>query len=89
MNILPGGHYLGCGHTQRNYETAFWRSGVADYKPFETWLDEGGQEMAQRANARWKKLLREYEAPALDPGVDDALKDYIRRRKDSEPDAFV
>ena len=24
--VGPGGHFLGCGHTQRNFETAFYRS---------------------------------------------------------------
>jgi trimethylamine--corrinoid protein Co-methyltransferase len=45
--------------------------------------------MAQRANARWKKMLAEYEAPELDPGVDEALQDYIGRRKESFPDSNI
>ena len=40
------------------------------------------------ANARVRKLLAEYEAPAIDPGVEEALNDYVARRKASEPDAF-
>jgi trimethylamine--corrinoid protein Co-methyltransferase len=43
--------------------------------------------MAQRANALWKKQLAEYEAPPLDPGVDEALQDYMNRRKASFPDS--
>ena len=35
-----------------------------------------------------RKLLAEYEPPPLDPGVAEALKDYVARRKASEPDAF-
>ncbi|MGD1868300.1 MAG: trimethylamine methyltransferase family protein [Neomegalonema sp.] len=87
--VGPSGHYLGCAHTQRNYETAFWRTGLLDYKPFETWSDDGGQDTAQLANARWKKLLAEYEAPAIDAAVDEALKDFVAQRKAAEPDAFV
>jgi trimethylamine--corrinoid protein Co-methyltransferase len=34
-----------------------------------------------RANGIWKKMLTEYEQPALDPAIDDALKDYMNRRK--------
>lgn len=86
--VGPGGHFLGCAHTQRNFETAFWRSSVADYKPFETWFEEGGSDHAQRANARWKKLLTEYEAPALDLSIDEALIDFMRRRKETLSDAF-
>jgi len=45
--------------------------------------------MAQRANALWKKQLAEYEAPALDPSVDEALLDYMNRRKASFADSNV
>ncbi|MEO1120863.1 MAG: trimethylamine methyltransferase family protein, partial [Pseudomonadota bacterium] len=63
--------------------------GLLDYKPFETWSDDGGQDTAQLANARWKKLLAEYEAPPIDAAVDEALKDFVAQRKAAEPDAFV
>src|SRR5690606_11014772 len=33
--VGPGSHYLGCAHTQANFETAFFRSGVADNNSFE------------------------------------------------------
>ena len=26
--VGPGGHYLGCAHTQANFKDAFWRTGV-------------------------------------------------------------
>ncbi len=85
--VGPGKHFLGCAHTQANFETAFYRSPIADNNSFEQWDSEGRLDMAQRANARWKKMLAEYQAPALDPGVDEALQAYMRRRKDSFPDA--
>jgi len=43
--------------------------------------------MAPRANASWKKQLASYEPPLLDPAVDEALVDYINRRKASFPDS--
>jgi trimethylamine--corrinoid protein Co-methyltransferase len=43
--------------------------------------------MAQRANVLWKKQLAEYVAPPLDPGVDEALQDYMNRRKSSFADS--
>jgi trimethylamine--corrinoid protein Co-methyltransferase len=86
--VGPGGHFLGCQHTQDNFKTAFWRTEVFDYRPFETWVEAGGKDTAEIANARVKKMLAEYEAPGIDPGVEEALKDYVARRKASEPDAF-
>ncbi len=85
----PGQHFLGSAHTLANFETAFYRSPVADNNSFEQWLDEGGKDAAQRANAIWKRMLSEYEAPPIDPGVDEALQDYIARRKASFPDSDV
>ncbi|MFT6535815.1 MAG: trimethylamine--corrinoid protein Co-methyltransferase, partial [Loktanella salsilacus] len=38
--VGPGGHFLGCAHTQANFKSAFWRSDLFDYKPFETWDEE-------------------------------------------------
>jgi trimethylamine--corrinoid protein Co-methyltransferase len=32
-------------------------------------------------------MLAEYEAPPLDPAVDEALLDYMNRRRASMPDA--
>lgn len=85
--VPPGGHFLGCAHTQANFETAFYRSSVADNNSVEQWEAEGRLDAPQRANALWKKMLAEYEAPPIDPGVDEALRDYIERKKASMPDA--
>ncbi|MEM6972534.1 MAG: trimethylamine methyltransferase family protein [Pseudomonadota bacterium] len=87
--VGPGGHFLGCSHTQANFKTAFWRSDVLDYRPFETWADDGGPDTFQRAAKRVDRLLNEYTPPPLDPGVDEALRAYVAERKASEPDAFA
>lgn len=78
--VGPGAHFLGCEHTQRNFETAFWRPTVHDTKTYEQWSEEGSQDAAQRANKIWKKMLTEYQAPPLDPAIDEALRDHRDRR---------
>jgi trimethylamine--corrinoid protein Co-methyltransferase len=85
----PGQHFLGTAHTLANFETAFYRSETSDNNSFEQWLEDGGLDAAQRANAIWKRMLREYEPPPIDPGVDEALMDFIARRKASMPDSEV
>jgi len=87
--VGPGKHFLGCAHTQANFESAFYRSPITDNNSFEQWEAEGSRDLTQRANSMWKKLLAEYEAPPLDPAVDEALLAYIKRRKDSFPDSNV
>ena len=87
--VGPGGHYLGCAHTQANFKTAFWRSGVLDYRPFETWSEDGGLDTEALASRKAAKLLSEFEAPALDQGRLDAIDDFINRKKRSMPDSFI
>ncbi|MYB35711.1 MAG: trimethylamine methyltransferase family protein [Gammaproteobacteria bacterium] len=85
--VGPGSHYLGCGHTQNNFKTAFYRSSIADNNSFEQWELEGSLDATARANAIWKRMLNEYEAPPIDPAIDEALLEFIETRKSSFPDA--
>ncbi|MDQ1848046.1 trimethylamine methyltransferase family protein [Gemmobacter fulvus] len=87
--VGPGGHYLGCAHTQANFKSAFWRSDLLDYKPFETWDEEGARDTETLAAERVKKMLGDYQQPALDEGIRESLDDYVARKKAAEPDAFI
>ncbi len=87
--VGPGQHFLGCAHTQANFETAFYRSTISDNNSFEQWAAEGSLDTASRANAIWKKMLTDYEAPPLDPAIDEALIEFIAKKKASMPDAFA
>jgi len=85
--VGPGKHFLGCQHTQDNFETAFYRSEIADNNSFEQWESDGSLDASQRADIRCKAMLEGYEAPAIDPAIDEALLDFMKKRKDSFPDA--
>ncbi len=86
--VGPGGHYLGCAHTQANFKNSFWKSNVLDYKPFETWSEDGAPDTVMLAATKAQKMLSEYRQPVLDPAIDEALQAYVAKRKASEPDAF-
>ena len=77
--VGPGAHFLGAAHTQANFERAFYRSVVADNNSYEQWEQDGSLDAAQRANTIWKRMLEEYEAPPLDPAVDEALLEFAFR----------
>jgi len=83
----PGQHFLGHEHTLANFESAFYRSPLADNSSFEQWEAEGAADAAQRAAALWKRMLAEYEPPPLDEAVDEELREWIERKKASFPDA--
>lgn len=87
--VGPGGHYLGCAHTQRNFKTAFWRSNLLDYKPLETWDEEGARDTQVLAAERVALLLSQYQQPVLDPAIAEALNAFVAERKAATPDAFM
>ncbi|HVC00922.1 MAG TPA: trimethylamine methyltransferase family protein [Steroidobacteraceae bacterium] len=82
----PGRHFLDSAHTLRNYETAFYDAALADNNSFEQWSQEGARDAPWRAARRWQQMLASYEAPPLDVAIDEALREFVVRRKNSMPD---
>lgn len=85
--VGPGHHFLASAHTLRNYETAFYEAPLSDNSSFEQWTQEGARDIFWRATHRWQSMLAEYQPPSVDAARDEALQDFIRRRKASVPDA--
>jgi trimethylamine--corrinoid protein Co-methyltransferase len=80
-SVTPGGHHFGTQHTLQRYESAFYQPLLSTRDNFERWQESGSPDTARRANALWKKLLQNYEKPATDPAIEDALTDFVARRK--------
>lgn len=87
--VGPGGHFLGCAHTQENFKSAFWRTELLDYRPFETWQEDGGSDTQGIAGRRVREILGNYQQPPLDDGTAESLNAFVRSRKDSMPDSMV
>ena len=79
--VEPGGHFFGEQHTLERFETAFYQPMVSDWNNFENWEEAGSKTATERANVVWKQMLQAYEEPPMDAAVDEALKDYMARRK--------
>jgi trimethylamine--corrinoid protein Co-methyltransferase len=79
--VGPAGHFFGASHTMGRYETAFYSPLVSNWDNHGQWLESGGITARERANAIWKRLLADYEQPAIDPGVLEALDAYVAHRK--------
>jgi len=86
-DVGPGGHYLGHPHTLENFQRAFFMPEMFDNNSIEQWQAEGSVEITARALNRARDLLNEYQEPKLDPGKDEALRDYIARREREIPAA--
>jgi trimethylamine--corrinoid protein Co-methyltransferase len=81
-SVPPGGHHLGTQHTMDNFRTALYRAELFDYNSAEQWQEEGSQTAAQRANTKYKQLLKDYEEPDLDSAVEEELRAFMAKRKE-------
>ncbi len=88
QEVEPGGHFLGCGHTMKNYETAFFDAKLSDSESLEQWVENGSKEAVVRANEHWKAILNDYELPPLDEAKDEELKEFISRTKLASEDKW-
>jgi len=84
----PGGHFLGSAHTMRHYQNAFYEPKLSNSENVESWEEAGAKDMRRVAFERWNEMLEAYEKPAIDEGTEEALTDYVARRKSELPDAW-
>ena len=80
-DVGPAGHFFGTAHTLQRYETAFYQPLISNWDNYDTWLERGKETAPIKANRLWKQLLAEYQQPPIDPSTDEALKDFVARRK--------
>lgn len=79
--VGPGGHFFAARHTLERYRTAFYQPLLSDWRNFETWHEAGALTATQRASRLYRRMLAEYQPPALDPAVREELQDFVTRRK--------
>jgi trimethylamine--corrinoid protein Co-methyltransferase len=78
--VEPGSHFFGCEHTMERYQSAFYEPLVSDWSNFGQWAENGSLTATQRANAIWKRILQDFEAPALEHARAEELQAFIERR---------
>ncbi len=79
--VGPGGHYFGAAHTRARYREAFYAPVLSDWRNHESWREAGSPTAMQKANRLWKEMLAAYEAPSLDPAIDEELEAFVAKRK--------
>jgi trimethylamine--corrinoid protein Co-methyltransferase len=83
--VGPGGHFLGAAHTRKSNLFEFLsQSNVT----FEQWEEEGSRSAEQIGIEKAKNWLARYEPPPIDPGIDEALLDFVKRREAEIPKAI-
>lgn len=79
-SVEPGGHFFDCEQTMSRYQDAFYEPLVSDWSNYGQWMENGGLSAAQRANRIWKRILDQYEPPAMPEDKLQALQEFIDRR---------
>jgi len=80
--VPTGGHFFGEPHTLERYSTAFYQPMLSNWQNYEAWQEAGGLDATQRATRLWKKALEEYQQPAMDESIREALEAYVAKRKE-------
>jgi len=88
LQTEPGGNFLSTDHTMKHFKKANYQSTLGDAGSYEQWTEDGAITLEQRANSRWKTMLEEYQAPKIDPAIDEALLEFMERKKSSMPDKW-
>ena len=78
--VGPSGHFFGCAHTMERYRSAFYAPMVSDWSNFGQWTENGSHTATERATTVCRETLGRYEQPMKDPGVIEALEDFVSRR---------
>ena len=86
--VGPGGHYLGTAHTQNHFQTAFFMPELLDNNSFEQWQLDGSKDANTRGLEAARRSLDHYQAPPLDPAIDEELLAFIQAREAVLPDTL-
>ncbi|HIE78966.1 MAG TPA: methyltransferase [Candidatus Thioglobus sp.] len=79
--VGPGNHFFGAKQTMENYEDAFYKPLLSDWRNFESWRDAGSLTATTRANRIWKQMLKDYEQPFMDESIEEEMAAFIDKRK--------
>ena len=79
--VGPGGNYLMADHTLACHREFAGISPLLETRPWDVWQSAGAPSMLQRAHDLWTDKLNQYLQPPLDPGLEEALREYVTRRK--------
>ena len=81
QEIGHGGHFLGAMHTMERFRECFYRPFLSSSDNFERWTRNGAKDTATRAGEIAATKIAEYEEPAMDESLKQALREFVDRRR--------
>lgn len=77
--VGPGGHFLTQKHTRKNHKVEMRRNQLSDRLSYDGWAKDS-IDTNMRANQRWQEIVANYQPPALDANLAQAIDNYIETR---------
>lgn len=72
--VGPGGNYLAHEHTVKNFREVNWFPKLTNRKKWDSWMDDGGKDMRQRANEIARQILEEHHPQHLSEDVSEEIE---------------
>jgi len=76
----PTGDYLSHDHTYSHFREARY-SDLADKRQYDSWMEEGGTTMEERAQGEVERILRTHEPEPLPDDVRAGLREIVKREE--------
>jgi trimethylamine--corrinoid protein Co-methyltransferase len=80
QELGPGGNYLTHVTTFKQFRS-IWTPTVSDWESYDDWVQAGSEDVAQKANRKFKQILGEAPETLLDPDTDRQLQNYIEKAR--------
>jgi len=78
--VGPGGEYLTHMHTFQNFRKEIYGAILEEKDSYANWRQKGARPIDQRANQKWKEILKAYQEPQLPAETEKALRRYMQRK---------
>lgn len=76
VEVGPQGEFLSSDNTAMFFRREFYLPKLSDRRPFDHWAEDKST-AEQRANAKWKQMLEEYEEPTMGADIERDMRRYI------------
>ncbi len=83
MEVGSGGEYLTHRHTFKNFKQELYAPVMEERNNYNHWHSKGGLSIEQRANAKYKEILKNYKKPDMDKAIRKDLDAYINLIRNS------
>lgn len=77
----PEGNYLAADHTFDHFRDPYY-SGLADKRQYDSWLEQGGKTMEERAAEQVETILSEHKPEPLPAEIQDRLRKIVAREQE-------